>query len=103
MDYLASVLVWIMAVYGMTTIIVSSTIMQPVRNVISSWIPPLGKLVNCMLCMGFWAGVFWGTLYWNPFSQAEGHWLLHALFSGCLGSATTWLMYLKVYPLMHGK
>ena len=108
MDYLVSVLVWVLAVYGMSTIIVSSTIMEPVRNLITKTIPPLGKLINCMLCMAFWCGVFWGMLYWNPFSQSEeyyrdSHYLLDALFAGCFGSATTWLIYLKFYPLMQGK
>tara|TARA_R100001591_G_scaffold93485_1_gene99369 strand:+ start:99 stop:410 length:312 start_codon:yes stop_codon:yes gene_type:complete len=103
MEYLTSVLIWILAVYGMTTIIVSSTIMEPVRNFVTSKIPPLGKLVNCMLCTAFWAGVFWGMLYWNPFCEAEGHWILHALFTGCFGSATSWLIYLKLYPMMQGK
>ena len=103
MEYLVSVLIWILAVYGMTTIIVSSTIMEPVRNGLTTIIPPLGGLLNCMLCMSFWVGIFWGMLYWNPFSKAEGNILLHALFSGCLGSATTWLIYLKFFPLMQGK
>jgi hypothetical protein len=103
MEYLVSVLIWVLAVYGMTTIIVSSAIMEPVRKMITKTIPPLGKLVNCMLCTAFWAGVFWGMLYWNPFSKAEGNVFLHALFSGCFGSATTWLIYLKFFPLMQGK
>jgi len=103
MEYLVSVLVWILAVYGMTTIIVSSTIMEPIRKLVTAWVPPLGKLINCMLCTAFWSGVFWGMLYWNPFCKAEGNVFMHALFAGCLGSATTWLIYLKVYPLMQGK
>ena len=103
MDYLVSVLVLILACYGMTTIIVSSTIMEPVRNFISAVVPPLGKLVNCTLCMGFWVGIFWSMFYWNPFSKADGNIFLHALFAGCFGSATTWLIYLKMFPLMQGK
>lgn len=103
MEYLVSVLIWIMAVYGMTTIIVSSTIMEPVRKAITAFCPPLGKLFHCMLCMSFWCGIFWGMLYWNPFSKAEGNMFMHALFMGCFGSATSWLIYLKAFPLMQGK
>ena len=103
MEYLVSVLVWVLAVYGMSTIIVSSTIMEPVRNLITKTVPPLGKLVNCMLCMAFWCGMFWGMFYWNPFSKVEASIYLHALFAGCFGSATTWLIYLKFFPLMSGK
>jgi hypothetical protein len=103
MEYLVSILIWILAVYGMTTIIVNSAIMQPVRNLFTKYLPPIGKLMNCVLCTGFWAGVFWGMLHWNPFSKIEGNVLLDALFSGCFGSATTWLIYLRVYPSMEGK
>jgi hypothetical protein len=107
MEYLVSVILWILAVYGMTTIIVSSVLFQPIRKRVEK-IAPLHKLINCMLCMGFWVGVFWGGLYWNPFSQCEeyyrdSHFLMDCLFSGCFGAASTWIIYLKMYPLMYGK
>jgi hypothetical protein len=126
MEYLVNVLVWIITVYGMSTIIVHSTLFNPLRNFLSysgvvadeegnivEMIPRqfslLGKLINCILCMGFWVGIFWGIMVWSP---ADTLFLnqdnlitpfLKGLFSGCLGSATTWLIYLKVFPLMEGK
>ena len=102
MEYLVSVLIWILACYGMTTIIVSSVIFEPVRNLVQN-IQPLHKLFNCMLCMGFWVGVFWGGLFWDPFSKIDTFYPMQLLFDGCFGAATTWLIYLKVYPLMYGK
>tara|TARA_R100001509_G_C4827601_1_gene202100 strand:+ start:270 stop:578 length:309 start_codon:yes stop_codon:yes gene_type:complete len=102
MEYLVSVLLWILAVYGMTTIIVSSVIFQPIRKAVEK-IAPLHKLINCMLCMGFWVGVFWGGLFWDPFSKVDALYPLRLLFDGCLGAATTWIIYLKMYPLMYGK
>ena len=103
MNYLVDVLVWISAIFGMTTIIVSSTIMNPIRVFLSGNVPIIGKLINCFLCTGFWVGVFWSTLYWNPFLQPQTGAFLSALFAGCVGSATSWLIYLKIYPLMVGK
>jgi len=120
MEYLVSMIVWILAVYGMSTIIVNSQLFQPVRNflvysklevdekgyysnVVERRFKLLGKLINCVLCTSFWVGVFWSTLYWHPFSETGAHWILHALFGGCLGAATTWLIYLNVHPLMHNK
>jgi hypothetical protein len=120
MEYLVSTLVWILGTFGMSTIIVNSQIMLPVRNFLSfskmvkddqGVITDLverkfkffGKLVNCILCMGFWSGCFWGGLYWNPFGAAEAHWILELLFAGCFGSATTWIVYLLIYPMMQGK
>ena len=102
MEYLVSVILWILAVYGMTTIIVSSVLFQPIRKRVEK-IAPLHKLINCMLCMGFWVGVFWGGLFWDPFSNANALYPMRLLFDGCLGAATTWIIYLKMYPLMYGK
>jgi len=126
MEHLVDVLVWIIAVYGMSTIIVHSTLFEPVRNFLTysgvvtdeegnlvemvkrNFTLP-GKLINCILCMGFWVGVFWGLLVWSPADSIflrpnnELTLFLKGLFSGCLGSATTWLIYLKVFPLMEGK
>ena len=84
MDYLTSTLVWILGTFGMATIIVNSQIMLPVRNfltfskmlkdesgnyteVVERKFKFFGKLVNCILCMGFWSGIFWGSMYWHPF------------------------------------
>tara|TARA_Y100001938_G_scaffold129712_1_gene184941 strand:- start:813 stop:1121 length:309 start_codon:yes stop_codon:yes gene_type:complete len=102
MEYLVSVLIWILACYGMTTIIVSSVAFAPIRKAVQK-ISVLHKLINCMLCMGFWVGVFWGSMFWDPFSNIETFYPLRLLFNGCFGAATTWLIYLKAYPLMYGK
>jgi len=102
MEYLVSVLIWILACYGMTTIIVTSNIMLPFRNALKKY-ALLHKLVNCMLCMGFWVGVFWGSLMWDPFSRVDATYPLRLLFDGCFGAATTWIIYLKMYPLTYGK
>ena len=102
MEYLVSVLVWILACYGMTTIIVSSVLFQPIRLAVQK-ISPIHKLINCMLCMGFWVGIFWGAFLWDPFSKVDAPYLMKLLFDGCLSAATTWIIYLKMYPLMYGK
>ena len=120
MDYLTSTLIWILGTFGMATIIVNSQIMLPLRNfltyskltqdeegnyteVVERKFKFIGKLVNCILCMGFWSGVFWGLLYWHPFSKCEAHYVLDTLFAGCFGAATTWIIYLMIYPMMQGK
>ena len=123
MEYLINTLVWVLGVYGMSTIIVHSQIARPFResltyypdreydkhgNLIAAnhrkgFLGFLGKLVHCILCTGFWVGILWGQCYWSPLESLDSHWIVNTLFTGCLGSATTWLIYLKVYPLMEGK
>jgi hypothetical protein len=102
MSYLVDMLIWVLATFGLATIIVNSTIMAPFRAKVEKLSPFFGKLVNCILCTGFWSGVFWSSMYWNPFTQYSLFGIMDALFAGCLGTATTWLIYLKVYPLMQG-
>lgn len=120
MDYLTSTLVWILGTFGMATIIVNSQIMLPVRNfltfskmikdesgnyteVVERKFKFFGKLVNCILCMGFWSGIFWGALYWHPFENSNAHFIMDCFFAGCFGAATTWIIYLMIYPMMQGK
>lgn len=102
MSYLVNVLVWMLATFGLATIIVNSTIMAPFRDRVGKISPFLGKLVNCILCTGFWSAVFWSSLYWNPFTQYSPFGVLDLLFAGCVGCASTWLIYLKVFPWMQG-
>ena len=120
MDYLVSTIIWILSTFGMATIFVHSQIMNPVRNFLSfskitydeygnvteaveRKIKFPGKLINCILCMGFWCGLFWGGIYWHPFNNSGAHISLDLLFAGCLGSATTWLIYLLTHNRMQGK
>jgi hypothetical protein len=49
------VLLWFLAVYGLTTIVVSGTIFAPLRT--SLRVPRLARdLLSCPLCFGTWAG-----------------------------------------------
>tara|TARA_R100001510_G_C7596340_1_gene164326 strand:- start:170 stop:493 length:324 start_codon:yes stop_codon:yes gene_type:complete len=107
MEYLVSVVIWLLACYGMTNIIVLSSIMRPLRELFKK-IPMLYKLFNCMLCMGFWVGVFWGAFLWDPFMNmwdplTSASLPLRLMFDGCLSSAVTWIIYLKMYDLSEGK
>lgn len=61
---LSSLILFSLAVIGMTNIIVDpATIMQPVRNLIEqkgpSW---LNKLVSCYQCSGTWVGFICGYI-----------------------------------------
>ena len=122
MEYLVSTIIWILATYGMSTIIVNSQLLNPVRNffsyksrkydekgILTSAVERKfklpGKLINCIMCTGFWVGVFWSMLYWSPNWGITGDppLIMSALFSGCLGSATTWIIYLRLYPSMQNK
>jgi uncharacterized membrane protein len=119
MDYLTSVLMWMLAVYGTALIVSMSTIFEPVRRWLtySSYtknrydgsikaverkfqLP--GKLVSCIMCMGFWSGVFWGYMFLDPMFAVEANQFLHLLFDGVLGTAATWIIHTNLVNKMKG-
>jgi hypothetical protein len=66
------IIVWIIAAYGMSTILVYGSIFESLRNKIHSWgsneyLPfnGLGKfisgLISCMLCTSTWVGFFFSV------------------------------------------
>jgi hypothetical protein len=51
-------LFWILASYGMSNIIVYGSIFNEPREWISKKSEWFGKLVNCMMCLPFYTGLF---------------------------------------------
>ena len=47
----------ILGCYGITSIIVQSKLFKPFREWVENKSVFLGKLINCMLCSGFWIGL----------------------------------------------
>jgi L-cystine uptake protein TcyP (sodium:dicarboxylate symporter family) len=109
MEYFTSLIVWILAVYGTTNIIVFSMIFKPIREYLSSKAQFFSKLVVCPLCMGFWVGALYGLVYWNPSEflllRSQDWWIFipDLLFNGTIGSCVSWLIYLAVSNKMQGK
>lgn len=108
MDYLVNFIIWSLATFGAANIIVYSTIFLPVRNAVQN-ISVLNKLVNCILCMGFWVGLFWGLLVWSPASyfllkqNLPLQPLFDAVFNGSVGSCVCWITYLMIADRMNGR
>jgi len=108
MDFLTNFIIWSLATFGAANIIVYSTMFKPVRERLVG-VPFFGKLINCILCMGFWVGVFWGLTIWSPseyfiLKQSVPFQLFFdMLFNGSLGSCVSWLIYLSIANRMAGK
>jgi len=54
---IVDLVVFIFGCAGLTTILVSSDIVEPVRDFISEKSTFLGKMINCSMCLGFWVGL----------------------------------------------
>jgi len=119
MDYLIKSIVWVLAVYGTALIISMSTIFLPARNwlmysfqevqedgsltaIERKWKLP-GKLITCIMCMGFWSGVFWTLTFYDPMESVDSNILLHLLNGGVVGTSTTWLIHLTFSSRMAGQ
>lgn len=102
MDKFFNLIIWVLAVYGTTNIIVFSTLFKPIREYLRDY-KFIGKMIVCVLCMGFWVGVFWGLTYWSPGASINDKNYLYPLLDGCVGSSVCWLIYLLVSARMQGK
>lgn len=87
--------VFIVATYGMTNIIVAGKIFAGIRGWLDSGQNQISKqlsnLINCYMCMGFWAGIFWYVLGIFPSINLNcPSKIVYWLLAGCIGSAGCW-------------
>ena len=99
---MTQVLIWMIAAYGMTTIIVYGSIFDSLRNSIHKWanyehapFQGLGKfisgLIGCMLCTSTWVGFFFSiTIGGLTSSHLNIHWLPSIFFDGMFTAGSVW-------------
>lgn len=95
-------LFYILGCYGLTTIIVQSKIMEPIRLFFKKTITFVYKLLTCMMCTGFWIGVitsirFKYSISYSIFLNGDTSILdliFYIVFDGAIISGVIWLIYL---------
>jgi hypothetical protein len=91
-----NILILIMLAFGITKIVNSGTIFDPLKNyLISKKCNLLVNLLNCPLCFGFWVGALVGYLY-GPF------FCWNIIFNGAFYSGCIWLLTCIVQFLGNG-
>lgn len=98
MQTVASILCWLLAVYGASDIIASSRVGAPLRRLFpirSSDLPgsdgqavSLPHLIRCVKCLGFWFGALSSPV--GPFPEL--HPALRAPLCGFTASAGCWIL-----------
>ena len=84
-------LFWVLAAYGMTTIIVYGSIFEKFRSWVISLSTFFGKLVTCMMCMSFWVGAFMSlTLKGLTNHYFTAPWYMYLFYDACLTSGAVW-------------
>lgn len=76
----SSLIFFILVCFGLTKIIVRSTIFKPIREFLK-W-----EMLNCCLCVGFWASMFVYVLLTIKFN------FISMFLYGCLGSGCSYLL-----------
>jgi len=83
-------LIWLLAAYGMTQILVYGTIFDKPRNWIKNNSKFFGSLISCMMCTSTWVGFFFSIVVWSPMGQFMGIPYLNIFFDGMLASGGVW-------------
>lgn len=120
---LYALFVFIISCYGFANIIVNSKLFQPFRfwlmykfynldengKLVSAGhrvnaVPVfLSKLINCVMCVGFWAGILFSLSVFSPCELTIRYLepdvsklqkIISLIFDGCLGSASAWITHL---------
>ena len=96
------ILIWLLAAYGMSNILVYGSIFQGLRNwfremgnsnipVINSVFKFISDLVGCMMCTSAWSGFFMSFVGYSPWHEIIGlNQYASIFFDGMLASGFVW-------------
>lgn len=90
-----NIILFILACYGTTNIVVHSKILESFRLFISNKSIFLGELLDCMMCTGFWVGMFYSICFsFDIFSQYNYYIsiTLSTLIFATISSGTSWFL-----------
>lgn len=107
-----SIPLFCLVAWGITEILTTSYLLEPVRDFVARHSGFFGTLVNCVMCVGFWVGFFLSFLFMGP---AADHIIQHppttvwyfgaslplrlrlilgALMDGAISSAACWMAFI---------
>ena len=86
------VLIWILAAYGMSQILVFGSIFEGLRNWATKHITFFGDLLGCMMCTSTWVGFFFSLAFYSPTKDLITIPYTHIFFDGMLASGSVWAL-----------
>ena len=88
-------ILFILICYGASNIMVFSTIFEKWRNFFDKYVPFLGQLFTCMICLPFWWGVLLSLMVYSPsvITFNMDSIILGSFIDGCLASGGVWLVH----------
>lgn len=92
-------IIWILAAYGMTTIIVYGSIFQGIRDYIKSKAEKyqsifkfIDGLISCVLCTSTWVGFFFSVTLGGITTQFGINWIPAIFFDGLFTAGAVWAL-----------
>jgi len=91
------ILIWILAAYGMSQILVFGAIFDKPRNWITKHSTFLGDLLGCMMCTSTWVGFLYSVVFYSPTGFYTSTALinipyLNILLDGMVASGGVWTL-----------
>lgn len=84
---------WILAAYGMTSILVWGSIFELTRTFIKKHSKFFGDLISCTLCTSTWVGFFMSIVLGGLTSKFfETFWLLEIFWDGMFTAGSVWAL-----------
>tara|TARA_R100000700_G_C3141635_1_gene123283 strand:- start:617 stop:931 length:315 start_codon:yes stop_codon:yes gene_type:complete len=84
------ILIWILAAYGMSNILVYGSIFENLRDWIILKSEFFGDLIQCMMCTSTWVGFFFSLAFFSPTVDLVLIPYTHVFFDGMLASGGVW-------------
>ena len=84
------VIIWILAAYGMSQILVFGSIFDTTREWITKKSTFLGDLLGCMMCTSTWVGFFFSLTFYSPTLSMITIPYSNIFFDGMLASGSVW-------------
>lgn len=84
---------WILAAYGMTSILVWGSIFESTRTFIKKHSKFFGDLISCTLCTSTWVGFFMSIVLGGLSSNFfDVHWTLVIFWDGMFTAGSVWAL-----------
>ena len=84
------ILIWILAAYGMSNILVFGSIFENLRNWIKRHSTFFGDLISCMMCTSTWVGFFFSLTFYSPTANMINIPYTSIFFDGMLAAGAVW-------------
>jgi len=86
-------LFWVLAAYGMTSILVWGSIFESTRTFIKKHSKYFGDLIECTLCTSTWVGFFMSLVLGSLSKQFfDNFFIVNLFFDGMLTAGSVWAL-----------